>query len=159
MASISSCDGAAVGASSDQFSSSASSPMVINNIVDLIPIKLDGTNYLMWRSLFEPILRGQNLMYHVDGSVSSLSCDSPEFHLWYVTNQALLSWINATPSLSALPYTIGTTSAKEAWDKLARRFGKITSAHVLSLRKQLHNIKKGSLSMGDYLQRFKMITY
>lgn len=70
MASISSCGGAATGASSDH-SSAAVSPIVINNIVDLIPIKLDGTNYLMWRSLFESILRGQNLMQHIDGSVPS----------------------------------------------------------------------------------------
>ena len=114
-------------------------------------------NYLMWRSLYKPILRGQNLMHHIDGSVFSPSCDSSEFHLWYVTDQALLSSINATLSLSTLPYTIGMTSATEAWDKFARRFGKITSAHVLSLRKQMYNIKKGSLSMGDYLQCFKTI--
>ena len=129
----------------------ASSPFVISNIFGLIPIKLDGTNYLMWKSLSEPILRGQNLMHHVDGSPSPDSSSS-EYNFWYVTDQSLLSWFNATLSLSALPYTIGVTIAKEAWDKLSRRFSQVSTAHVLSLRKQLHNIKKGSQSMGAYLQ-------
>ena len=79
MASISSCGGAVTGASFGQ-ASAAVSPIVVNNIVGLIPIKLDGTNYLMWRSLFEPILRGQNLMQHIDGSVLPLSCRSSEFN-------------------------------------------------------------------------------
>ena len=90
-------------------------------------------------------------MQHIDGSVLPLSRGSSKFTNWYVTKQALLSWINATLSIFALPYTIGTTSTKEAWDKLAKHFGNITTVHVLSLRKQLHNIKKGSLSMSDYL--------
>ena len=97
-------------------------------------------------------------MYHIDGSSASPSYDSPDYQCWYVTDQALLSWINATLSIFALPYTIGTKSAKEAWDKLANRFGQVTAVHVLSLRKQLHTVKKGSLSMSDYLQRFKTIT-
>ena len=36
--------------------SSIGSSLVISNISNLIPIKLDGTNYLLWESLFEPIL-------------------------------------------------------------------------------------------------------
>ena len=63
-----------------------------------------------------------------------------------------------TLSLSAFPYTIGVTTAKEAWDKLSRHFSQVSTAHVLSLRKQLHNIKKGSQSMGAYLQQFKHVT-
>ena len=100
--STASCGGAATSASSGQ-ATAAASLIVINNIVGLILIKLDGTNYLLWRSLFEPILRGQNLMQHIDGSVLPPSRGSPEFINWYVTDQALLSWINATFSISALP--------------------------------------------------------
>ena len=77
--------------------------------------------------------------------------------MWYVTNQFLLSWFNATLSLSALPYTIGVTIAKEAWDKLSQCFGQVSTTHVFSLRKQLHGIKKGSQTMSSYLQQFKYV--
>ncbi|XXG83043.1 hypothetical protein AAC387_Pa10g0898 [Persea americana] len=69
----------------------------------------------------------------------------------------LLSWINATLSTSALPYAVGIKSAKEAWDSLARRYAFITSSDVMTLRKQLHRIKKGTTSMADYLKQFKVI--
>lgn len=78
MASTSSCGATATDASFGQASATAP-PIVINNIVGLIPIKLDGTNYLMWRSLFEPILRGQNLMQHIDGSILPPSRGLSEF--------------------------------------------------------------------------------
>ena len=83
---------------------------------------------------------------------------SLEYHTWYVIDQSLLSWLNATLSLSALLYTIGIKSAKEDWDKLSQQFGQVSTSNILSLRKQLHNIKKGSQTMGSYLQQFKNIT-
>lgn len=132
--------------------------LVISNISNLVSIKLDAGNYLMWKSLFEPILRGHKLMGFVDGSTPAPPKDSPSFNEWYERDQMLLSWINATLSTSALPYVVGIKSAKEAWDVLARRYASITSSHVMALRKQLHRIKKGTTSMADYLQQFKVIT-
>ena len=38
--------------------SSAGSSLIISNISNLVPIKLDETNYLLWKSLFEHILKG-----------------------------------------------------------------------------------------------------
>ena len=65
----------------------SSSPLVLNNIVSLVPIKLDGANYLMWKSLFELILRSQNLMNHIEGCPPDPS--APEFSGWYVVDQSL----------------------------------------------------------------------
>lgn len=95
-------------------------------------------------------------MNHIEKNSPDLG--SPEFHHWYVIDQSLLSWINATLSLSALPYTIGVKHAKDAWEKLSLRFGQISIAQTLSLRKQLHDIRKGSQTMASYLQQFKTLT-
>lgn len=46
---------------------SHSNTFVLTNISQLVPIKLD-RNYLLWRSLFLPILRGHDLMGFIDGS-------------------------------------------------------------------------------------------
>ncbi|KAJ8638591.1 hypothetical protein MRB53_012858 [Persea americana] len=144
--------------STNNTTSSPSPSLVISNISNLVSIKLDAGNYLMWKSLFEPILRGHKLMGFVDGSTPAPRKDSPSFNQWYERDQMLLSWINATLSTSALPYVVGIKSAEEAWDALARRYASITSSHVMTLRKQLHRIKKGTTSMADYLQQFKVIT-
>lgn len=131
--------------------------LVISNIANLVPVKLDGTNYRVWKSLLEPILRGHRLLSFIDGSAAAPSASSLEYATWYEKDQMILSWINATLSLSALPYIVGASSAKEAWDALTRRFGTSSPSHVITLRRKLHTIKKGTLSMQEYLDQFKVL--
>ncbi|KAJ4965131.1 hypothetical protein NE237_016980 [Protea cynaroides] len=130
-------------------------PLVISNIASLIPIKLSSTNYMLWKSLFEPILHGHKLMHLIDGSTPfPITSDSP----FYENDQMLLSWINAILSESALPYIVGVSSTKTAWDLLKTRYASATPAHAMSLKRQLSRIKKGSQSMIDYIQQFKIIS-
>ncbi|KAJ4954565.1 hypothetical protein NE237_011348 [Protea cynaroides] len=111
-----------------------STPLVILNITSLIPIKLSSTNYLLWKSLSEPILRGHKLMHLIDGTIPTPTTSASPF---YKQDQMLLSWINATLSDSALPYVVGVTSAKKAWDMLKQRYASTTPAHVMSLKRLL----------------------
>ncbi|KAJ4961303.1 hypothetical protein NE237_021213 [Protea cynaroides] len=118
---------------------SPSSSLVISNISSLIPIKLTSTNYLLWKSLFKPILRGHKLMHLIDGTTPTPISPTS---LWYEKDQMLLSWINATLSVNALPYIVGISSAKKAWDILQQRYASATPAHIMSLERQLSSIKK-----------------
>ncbi|KAJ4976095.1 hypothetical protein NE237_001201 [Protea cynaroides] len=86
-----------------------SPPSVISNRTSLIPIKLSSSNYLLWQSLFEPILHGPKLLGLIDGTVPSpISPTSP----WYERDQMLLSWINASLNKAALPYIVDKTKGK-----------------------------------------------
>ncbi|XXG83525.1 hypothetical protein AAC387_Pa10g1260 [Persea americana] len=111
-------------ASSSTISSSSisTSPnLVISNIANLIPIKLDSTNFLLSKSLFKPILRSHHLEHFIDNSKPSppreistangQTAPNPEFITWSDQDQTLLSWINATLSDSALPYVVGKETA------------------------------------------------
>ncbi|XP_010264401.1 PREDICTED: uncharacterized protein LOC104602415 [Nelumbo nucifera] len=139
-------------------SSFPTSSLVIPNIFNLVPIRHDNTNYLLWKSLFEPILRGHRLMSFIDGSKSAPSTSDPMFETWYEHDQMLLSWIQATLSTLTLLYMVGIKSSKEAWDILECRYASSTPMHITSLRKQLHRLKKGSLTMHDYFQQVKSIS-
>ncbi|KAJ4954321.1 hypothetical protein NE237_011104 [Protea cynaroides] len=87
----------------------SSPPLVISNIASLIPIKLSSTNYMLWKSLFEPILCGHKLMHLIDDStLTPITPDSP----LYKKDQMLLSWINVTLSEFALPSIVGVSFAK-----------------------------------------------
>lgn len=92
--------------------SPASSPsFVISNISSLVSIKLDRTNYLLWRSQFEPLLISHDLMGLVYGSKPcpeqfnhdkdmklTSTINIPKFQNWTRQDQNLLSWIRATLS-------------------------------------------------------------
>ncbi|KAJ8615218.1 hypothetical protein MRB53_034590 [Persea americana] len=107
---------------------SSSPNLVISNIANLIPIKLDSTNFLLWKSLFRPILRNHHLEHFIDGStpvppreittVDGKMTPNHAFFAWFEWDQMLLSWINATLSDSALPYIVGKDTANDAWESL-----------------------------------------
>ena len=48
-----------------------------NHILQLIPIKLDQNNYVLWRALFSAVLCGYDLMDYVDGTFPKPVVASP----------------------------------------------------------------------------------
>ncbi|XP_010266990.1 PREDICTED: uncharacterized protein LOC104604390 [Nelumbo nucifera] len=54
---------------------------------------------------------------------------------------------------------VGIKSSKEVWDILEHRYVSSTPMHVTSIHKKLQCMKKRSLTMHDYLQQVKSISY
>ena len=70
---------------------------------------------------------------------------------------ALLSFISSTLTPSVLAIIVGCSSAQEVWKVLENRFSSISRSHVMNLKGELHNVKKGSDSVDAYLQKIKVI--
>ncbi|KAM1086604.1 hypothetical protein ACFX2B_012093 [Malus domestica] len=144
--------------------------ITIHNIDSMIQTKLKRHNYLVWRSLFEPIFRRYKLTGIVDGSEPSppqfladdsgrfTSVPNPDYELWYEKDQNIIIWINSTLSEDLIPFTVGVQSARELWQNLERRFGGVSRSHIHQLRSTLQSAKKGSSSISEYLQRIKEAT-
>ncbi|XP_039159935.1 uncharacterized protein LOC120289233 [Eucalyptus grandis] len=96
-------------------------------------------------------------MSYIDGTSQAPASTDENYKTWIEKDKMIFSWINATSSESTLPYVVGATSAKVVWDVLARRYASLTPAHVMSLKRQLHHLKKGNLTMQEYLQQFKTL--
>ena len=103
------------------FLSSSSSPHLTNSISDIknyIYIMLDFSNYLLWRELFLPVLKSNDVYGHVDGSVPSpppfLIDDSGNKFLtlkhktWLQVDYLVLSLIQATVSFDILHAIVKT---------------------------------------------------
>ncbi|KAM1803983.1 hypothetical protein ACFX12_029902 [Malus domestica] len=61
----------------------------------------------------------------------------------------------ATLSTTALSYIIGCTNSNDIWTNLKDIFSTITKASIFQMKTELHNIKKGSENISQYLQRIK----
>ncbi|PRQ50087.1 putative RNA-directed DNA polymerase [Rosa chinensis] len=143
----------------------SSSAMQVQNLGPVIPVRLTETNYLLWKSVFLPVLHKYHLLSIVDGSepcppekVLSPSGElilNDAFVSWFERDQQLLIWINSTLSDSVLPYVIGCSHARDLWLNLEARFAGLSQAHLLHLKARLQTAKKGSLSMTAYLQLLK----
>jgi hypothetical protein len=93
----------------------------LGTIINYISIKLDESNYLLWRSQFVPILVANDLYGYVDGSVTPLQTTikstegkvipNPNFLSWRKVDQFVLSCMNATLTQGILAQTLGHSTA------------------------------------------------
>ena len=161
-------------ANSSTFASSSMNVMnqpllLLSNMSNMMTVKLDNTNYIVWKhqitviletySLYElleePQLAPQKFLKDLSGVYTTIV--NPEYTLWRSKEKALLTFISSTLSPSILSLTIGCTSALEVWKVLENRFSSISRSHVMNLKGKLHNLKKGTESVDAYLRKIKVV--
>lgn len=90
----------------------------IQNITHLIPVKLTKDNYILWKSLWTPVLEcfdldsfitdesdvPQKILNTVNIARVSVPTINPEYQAWRKKDQQLLIWLNATISELLLSY-------------------------------------------------------
>ncbi|KAH9678112.1 putative carboxylesterase 120 [Citrus sinensis] len=135
------------------------------------PIKLDRSNYLLWRSQVLASIRGNRLEGFIDGTKPApeekllLACadgsaqeiDNPEYQNWRSQDQTLLGWLLSAINEGNLSLVINCVSSFDAWRTLEKKFGVQFEARVLQLRYELNTIKKEALSIEDYCIKMKSI--
>ena len=104
-------------------------------------------------SLFELIEEPQLILdkYIKDISGAYTAIVNPDFLVWNSNEKALLTFMSSTLSPSILALTMGCSSALEVWKVLENRFSSISRSHVINLKGELHNLKKGVDSVDLYL--------
>uniref|UniRef100_A0A2N9GG32 Integrase catalytic domain-containing protein n=1 Tax=Fagus sylvatica TaxID=28930 RepID=A0A2N9GG32_FAGSY len=128
--------------------------LLLSNMSNLMSVKLDSTNFIVWKHQLSTILRAYSMIDFVDGTIQSPSqflidvegnftiVVNPEFQSRNTRDQALLTLINSTLSPSVLPMVVGQNSAQSVWKTLEHRFTSTSRANVLNLKIELHNLKK-----------------
>jgi hypothetical protein len=141
--------------------------ILLSNITNLVSVKLNQTNYMLWKFQITSTLKTYKLLDVVNGSYpcpemyirdtngAATSVVNRDFIQWDTKDQALISMISATLSPSALALVIGQKSAKSVWDTLEKRFTSFSRSNILSLKRDLHSIKKNSDSINVYMQKIK----
>lgn len=145
---------------------------LLSNICNLISIRLDSTNFVVWKFQLTALLKAHKLFGFVDGTQpcpdsnmpSSTSTDPPpqssnsSYDDWIAKDQALMTVINATLSPEALAYVVGSTSSKQVWDLVAKLYCSNSRSNVVNLKSDLQSIsKKSDESIDAYIKRIKEI--
>ena len=153
--------------SSSTMSSSTSSINLINQplllLSNMMTVKLDNSNYIIWKHQISMVMETYSMIDLLDetslvpekflkdhsGTVTTVL--NPDFLVWKSKGKALLTFINSTLTPSVLAITVGCSSALEVWKVLENRFSSFSRSHVMNLKGELHNVKKGSDSIDTYL--------
>ena len=139
----------------------------LGTIINYISIKLDESNYLLWRSQFVPILIANDLYGYVNGSVTppqttiksteGKEIPNPNFFSWCKVDQFVLSCINATLTQGILAQTLRHSTAHEVWESLHSMFLEQSQARFDLFKGDIQSIQKGTSSISKYLNRLKHI--
>ena len=135
------------------------------------PIKLDRSNYLLWRSQVLALIRGNRLEGLIDGTNpapdehlvlagtngSTQEIANPAYHNWRSQDQTLLGWLLSSISEGTLGLVITCASSFDVWRALERKFGVQFEARVLQLRYELNTLEKESMSVEEYCIKMKSI--
>ncbi|KAG6758931.1 hypothetical protein POTOM_035394 [Populus tomentosa] len=99
-----------------------------------LPVKLDRTNYVLWKSQIDNNVFANGFKDFIDGiSVC------PEKEL----------------SVAIMAKIIGHTTSQSVWNALEKTFSSSSRARIMQLRLELQSTKKGSSSMIDYIMKVK----
>ena len=82
---------------------------------------------------------------------------NPDFLIWKSKEKASLTFMSSTLTPSILDLTVGCTSALEVWKVLENKFSSISRSHIMNLKGELHNLKKGTNYVDLHLQKIKLV--
>ncbi|KAJ3676869.1 hypothetical protein LUZ60_002593 [Juncus effusus] len=135
-----------------------------------IAARLDGSNYLVWRSQVEPILIGYGLAAHIDptfqpppfeitvegtDSAESRTKVNPSFTRWCQQDCMVLGWLRTTMTETVLSQIVHCTTANEVWKTLNQLYNSTTMAKLLELFLKLNTTKKLGQSCSEYFRQMK----
>lgn len=131
------------------------------HINHLITLKLTETNYILWKTLFKPVLRGYKLIGFVDGTtpfpprtLPNSEAVNPGYTKHEDIDQLLLGCLVSSLTESVIGKVTGLDTSKAVRDTLEKEFSPKTAAH----RRQLHNLSKDNLTMQQYFNHAKTLS-
>ncbi|KAL4290280.1 hypothetical protein GQ457_14G022540 [Hibiscus cannabinus] len=131
-----------------------------------ISIRLDETNYLLWRQQVLFTIESLDLSSHIDGTsvvpsqyvlVNSEKVPNPHYASFKQQDSALCSWLVASISLSILPSLVSCRTAFEIWEKVQQIFSVSSTTKIMHLHCSLKNLRKRDQGMREYLAQIQSV--
>ena len=129
--------------------------------------KLTRDNFLLWKAQVLPPIRGAQLEDIFDGTdlapAKTIEDDKKQvvpnsaYSIWLAKDQQVLGYIVNSLSTTVLAQVATLKSASEVWRALEGMYSAQSRARVTNLRKQLANLKKGSMSVAAYFNKMKTL--
>ncbi|XP_010277266.1 PREDICTED: uncharacterized protein LOC104611766 [Nelumbo nucifera] len=129
-----------------------------NHIPQLILVRLDGSNYIVWRFQVENALLSHELLGYVNGTnpCPSRSMTEP-YTQWVKQDHYIFSWLLSSLTKTALAQVVGSKTSKDVWETLKSLYSPRGIASFIGLRNELDALRKNDLSMTAYLQKLKVL--
>lgn len=140
------------------------------HILSSVTLKLNDSNYLLWKMQFESLLSSQKLLGFINGAVTAPAATrsvvrdnvtveetNPEHEAWFCSDQLVRSWMFGTLSEEVLGSVHTLPTSREVWLSLAESFNKSSLSREFSLRRRLQLLTKKEKTLSVYCREFKTV--
>lgn len=140
---------------------------VVNSFLRHEVVKLDEGTFLQWKKQVQFIVNGYDFFGFLDGSVSAPSrfvqapdgtlVLNPAASVFTQQDNLTTSWLLCTISSTIISSFMDVQSTSEVWTTALAMFAADTDLQQERLRHELHSLKKGSLSIRQYVAKLKSL--
>ena len=129
----------------------------------VLPMKLDKSNYILWRTQMENVIFANGFEDHIEGlnmcptKMTIVGTINLEFVSWRRYDRMILSWLYSSLTPKIMGQIVGYQTSHEAWTTLEKIFSVSFKARVKQLRLEFQTSRKGAMSMMEYLLKVKTI--
>lgn len=135
-------------------------------------VKLNHDNYLLWKNMVLPVIKGNRLEGYITGSKpcppefikpekdesdEGELVENPDFEDWMVRDQILLGWLYNSMEPDVASEVMGFETSKSLWDAVKDLFGVKTRSNIVYYKREFQKMQKGELKMSDYLKTMKKL--
>jgi hypothetical protein len=141
---------------------------VPTSYTNTITVRLDRTNFLLWRTQVIPNIAGQGWLGFLDGSCAAppttittgagadaVTQPNPAYAHWWYTDQRILAILLGSMTEDILGQMVGRNTSAAVWGCLIAMFSAQNRAGVRQIRRQLTTLKKHDMSATDYFNKMK----
>ncbi|KAG9442725.1 hypothetical protein H6P81_018579 [Aristolochia fimbriata] len=133
------------------------------DIAQMVPLKLDGTNYIHWASIVRTFLKGLNLWRYVTGAcplpvLAVVNSNLKAVDEWEINNSKALTLLVSSVS-SSISFQIGKFDcAHDAWVFLEKRYMGTNFAQKYKLAMDLHFLRQmPNQSISDFYAQMSLL--
>lgn len=151
--------------------SSQTSGFPVSTLQPVTP-KLTDENYRYWRTQALLAAGAHDLEEHLTGLVTcplpfvyvksdnddgDIKTRNSEYYMWKRYDKLLMGWLISSVSENLFSLVSNYSSASEMWTALETYFVTESKVRIMHLKNTLQTLKKGSLSIQEYMRRMKDI--
>jgi hypothetical protein len=145
-------------------------PVAPPALISAPAVRLDATNFTLWKGLTLPNLSGAGLHGHLDGTEEApaktikhgtgddaVEVTNLAYTRWWTTDQRVLGLLLGSMEPEIVCQLIGCTTAAAVWRAVHTMYGAQSRANIRHLRRQLTTLRKDDLTACQYMHKMKAI--
>ena len=125
--------------------------------LQLVSLKLNGTNFDDWEDAMKIALDAKNKIGFIDGSLPRPPESDLHFRIWSRCNSLVKSWIINSVSTQIYRSILRLSDATDIWSDLHIRFHMTNLPRTYNLTQEIQDLRQGSLSLSDYFTKLKTL--